>query len=73
MCVFEGEVYAIKQQTDSEGTEVKKGEGVSASAIGHCLGASSLGSFSPPICIGADLLTEPLMRVGLYCTGKQKH
>lgn len=28
---------------------------------------------SPPICISADLLTEALMRVTFYCTGKQKH
>lgn len=34
--------------------------------------ASSLGSFSPPICIGADLLTEALTGVASYCTGKQK-
>lgn len=34
---------------------------------------SSLGSFSPPICIGADLLTEALTGVASYCTGKQKH
>lgn len=65
------EVYVIKPATDSE--EVKKGEGIPASTISRCLRAPITGSFSPPICIGADLLTEALTRVAFYCTGKQKH
>ncbi|CAB1439813.1 unnamed protein product [Pleuronectes platessa] len=51
----------------------ERAEGGPASTVSHCLRASSPGSFSPPICIGADLLTEALTRVAFYCTGKQKH
>lgn len=52
-------MYTIKREAD-----LKEDAGVRA--------ASSPGSFSPPICIGADLLTETLTGVAFYCTGKQK-
>ena len=67
-------MYAIKHEADSEGTEEEGGEGVPCLCRRPVpLSPSSLGSFSPPICIGADLLTEALTGVAFYCTGKQKH
>lgn len=53
------EVYTIKREAD-----LKEDAGPPT--------ASSPGSFSPPICIGADLLTGTLTGVAFYCTGKQK-
>lgn len=53
-------MYTIKREADLE-------EDAGARAA-----SSPGGSFSPPICIGADLLTETLTGVTFYCTGKQK-
>lgn len=68
MC--DGEVCVIKPQTASERMDVGVGGGVEECPA---CAASSPGSFSPPICIGADLLTEALTGVASYCTGKQKN